>query len=98
MHFYLIPVRSLHRSTYVCILGATPYHTYKLLLFVLARPYVAFRATMTALVVVVQIPYQPDPNLRGYVGGFSLGHHVYLTPHFNGVFFGKVRRPYRTKK
>lgn len=46
-----------------------------------------------AVGVVVQIPYQPDPNLRGYVGGFSLGHHVYLTPHFNGVFFGKVRRP-----
>ena len=50
----------------------------------------ALSNTHTA-VTVVQIPYQPDPNLRGYVGGFSLGHHVYLTPHFNGVFFGKVR-------
>lgn len=39
----------------------------------------------------LQIPYQPDPNLRGYVGGFSLGPHVYFTPNFNGVFFGKVR-------
>ncbi|CAM9457378.1 unnamed protein product [Ascophyllum nodosum] len=39
-----------------------------------------------------QVPYQPDPNLRGYVGGFALGPHAYLTPHFNGIFFGKVVR------
>lgn len=44
------------------------------------------------VLAILQIPYQPDPNLRGYVGGFSLGQHVYLTPHFNGVFFGKVRK------
>lgn len=46
----------------------------------------------------VQIPYQPDPNLRGYVGGFALGQHIFLTPHFNGVLFGKVGALSKTER
>ncbi|CAM9319638.1 unnamed protein product [Chrysoparadoxa australica] len=39
-----------------------------------------------------QMPPQPDPNLRGFVGGFAFGPHIYVSPHSNGIFFGSVAR------
>lgn len=31
-----------------------------------------------------QIPKMPDPELRGFVGGFASGDYAYLVPHSNG--------------
>mmetsp|Transcript_15811 Transcript_15811/g.20515 ORF Transcript_15811/g.20515 Transcript_15811/m.20515 type:complete len:225 (+) Transcript_15811:2104-2778(+) len=39
-----------------------------------------------------QIPKIPDPELRGFVGGFAAGDYAYFVPHSNGVFFGKLVR------
>lgn len=37
-----------------------------------------------------QIPKIPDPELRGFSGGFAAGDYTYLVPYSNGVFFGKL--------
>ena len=39
-----------------------------------------------------QIPKIPDPELRGFSGGFAAGDYTYLVPYSNGVFFGKLVR------
>ena len=39
-----------------------------------------------------QIPKIPDPELRGFSGGFASGDYSYLVPYSNGVFFGKLVR------
>ena len=39
-----------------------------------------------------QVPSIPDPDLRGYLNGFVLGDYLYLVPHFNQNFFGKLTR------
>jgi len=39
-----------------------------------------------------QLPPTPDRGLRGFVGGAAGGDFVYLSPHFNGEWFGKVVR------
>mmetsp|Transcript_7459 Transcript_7459/g.15500 ORF Transcript_7459/g.15500 Transcript_7459/m.15500 type:complete len:814 (-) Transcript_7459:52-2493(-) len=37
-------------------------------------------------------PSFPDNNLRGFVNGFCAGSFMYLVPHFNGLWYGKVVR------
>ena len=38
------------------------------------------------------VPDIPNANLRGFNQGFVAGSFMYLLPHFNGVFFGKICR------
>jgi len=45
-----------------------------------------------ATVTRQQIPKLPDPELRGFSGGFAAGDYAYLVPYSNGVFFGKLVR------
>lgn len=45
-----------------------------------------------ATVTRQQVPKVPDPELRGFSGGFAAGDYVYLVPYSNGVFFGKLVR------
>lgn len=37
-------------------------------------------------------PSYPDNDLRGFVNGFCAGSFMYLIPHFNGLWYGKVVR------
>jgi len=37
-------------------------------------------------------PDYPDNNLRGFVSGFPSGSFIYLVPHFNGMWHGKMVR------
>jgi len=39
-----------------------------------------------------QVPSIPDPGLRGYLNGFVMGDYLYLVPHFNQNFYGKLTR------
>jgi hypothetical protein len=39
-----------------------------------------------------QVPSTPSKDLHGFIGGTSVGPHVYLSPNFAGTFSGKVVR------
>ncbi|KAH8076558.1 hypothetical protein JL721_569 [Aureococcus anophagefferens] len=40
----------------------------------------------------LQIPSEPDNELRGFVFGFAMGEYAYLVPHFSRDFYGKIVR------
>jgi hypothetical protein len=40
----------------------------------------------------MQVPDKADQTLRGYAGGFAVGDYIYLAPHFNNRFHGKLTR------
>jgi len=39
-----------------------------------------------------QVPSRAEPDLRGFVDGFSLGNYAFLVPNFNGIRHGKLVR------
>eukprot|EP00968_Pinguiococcus_pyrenoidosus_P013170 scaffold1187_cov258-Pinguiococcus_pyrenoidosus.AAC.14 len=41
---------------------------------------------------VRRVPSRAEPDLRGFVDGFSLGNYAFLVPNFNGIRHGKLVR------